>query len=210
MVHAAAAEMDGQVVVLSAASEAGKSTMVAALVHAGLSYVTDEAVAIGLDDLLVHPYPKPLDIDAGSWGVLAHLAPRHDPALAPYLAEQWHLAPTTVGTIASAAPARLVILPAYRPSEATALVPISRSEAWSPSSGQAFNFCEYGARALEALPLSSANAAATAQRVRPGPGLRTACRRAGRDGRGGPRSSSRAPALRSVPLTLLCQAASCS
>lgn len=153
MVHAAAAEGDGAVVVLPAPAEAGKSTLVAGLVSAGLRYVTDEAVALGLDDRLVHPYPKPLDIDAGSWPVLAHLAPRPDPDVAPYLGDQWHLAPTSVGTgtVASPAPARLVIVPAYRPAAVTALTPMSRSEAVVAMADQAFNFRRHGGRALSAL-----------------------------------------------------------
>lgn len=153
LVHAAGAERDGGVVILPGPAEAGKSTLVTALVHAGLRYVTDEAVAVGLDDLLVHPYPKPLDIDAGSWPVLGHLAPPPDPDLAPYLVDQWHLAPTSLGTgtVASSAPARLVIAPAYRPAAATTLTPMSRSEAVVAMAEQSFNFARHGPRALQTL-----------------------------------------------------------
>lgn len=152
LLHAAAAGRHDRVVVLPAASEAGKSTLVAGLVDAGLRYVTDEAVAVGLADLLVHPYPKPIDIDPGSWPVLAHLA-SPDPDLARFETDQWHLAPTAVGTgtVASAAPAGLVVLPSYRPAATTALTPMSRREALVSMAEEAFNFHDHGAEALAAL-----------------------------------------------------------
>ena len=153
LLHAAGAERDGGVVILPGPAEAGKSTLAAGLVHAGLNYVTDEVIAIDLDDLLVHPYAKPLDIDAGSWPVLAHLAPPAEPELAEYLADQWHLAPTSVGAgeVASPAPVRLVFAPPYRPGAATELTPMARSEAVVAMAEQAFNFGQHGRRALSAL-----------------------------------------------------------
>jgi hypothetical protein len=153
LLHAAAAERDGRVVMLPGPSESGKTTLVAGLVHAGLSYVTDEAVAFDLDDVLVRPYPKPLDVDAGSWPVLAHLAPPPDLELAPYLTDQWHLAPSSVGTgiVASPAPVRLIIAPTYRRGATTTLIPMSRSEAVVVMAEQAFNFRQHGALALATL-----------------------------------------------------------
>lgn len=153
VLHAAAAEHGGQVVVLPGPSGSGKTTLVAALVRAGLRYVTDEAVALGLDDRLVHPYAKPLDVDAGSWAVLADLAPAADPDLAPYPKDQWHLPPASLGSapLASPAPAILVVAPAYRPGRTTVLVPAPRSHTLVSMAEQSFNFGHHGSRALEAL-----------------------------------------------------------
>ncbi len=48
LLHAAAAERDGRVVILAGPEGSGKSTLVAALVRSGLRYVTDETVAVEL------------------------------------------------------------------------------------------------------------------------------------------------------------------
>ena len=49
VLHAAAAERGGRVVVLPAPMESGKTTTVAGLVRAGFGYLTDEATAIEVD-----------------------------------------------------------------------------------------------------------------------------------------------------------------
>jgi hypothetical protein len=71
LVHAAAAARDGAAVVLPGAMEAGKTTLVAALLRAGLAYLTDEITAIDPASLRVMPYPKALSVDPGSWDVLS-------------------------------------------------------------------------------------------------------------------------------------------
>jgi hypothetical protein len=60
LLHAAAAERDGRVVILAGPEGSGKSTLVAALVRSGLRYVTDETVAIDLAAGTIAPYPKPI------------------------------------------------------------------------------------------------------------------------------------------------------
>jgi hypothetical protein len=77
-VHAGAVEYRGRAIVLPGGSFTGKTTLVAELVRAGATYMSDEFAV--LDDAgLVHPYPKPLsmrrpgaiaqtDIDAADLG----------------------------------------------------------------------------------------------------------------------------------------------
>ena len=125
LVHAAAAVWNGSAVLLAAAPESGKTTTVAGLVQqAGFDYLTDEAVAIDLRNLLAQPYPKPLSIDRGSWGPLAHLRPAHgDPVTG-----QWHVAAGSIrpGAVAAPAPIRFVVEPAYDPNTTTRLEPLPR------------------------------------------------------------------------------------
>jgi hypothetical protein len=125
LVHAAAAVWNGSAVLLAAAPESGKTTTVAGLVQqAGFDYLTDEAVAIDLRNLLAQPYPKPLSIDRGSWGPLAHLRPAHgDPVTG-----QWQVAAGSIrpGAVAAPAPIRFVVEPAYDPNTTTRLEPLPR------------------------------------------------------------------------------------
>ena len=54
LLHAAAAERDGLLVVLAGSSGSGKSTTVAALVQHGFRYVTDEVVVLDRESLEWH------------------------------------------------------------------------------------------------------------------------------------------------------------
>jgi hypothetical protein len=125
LVHAAAAVWNGSAVLLAAAPESGKTTTVAGLVErAGFGYLTDEAVAIEQRTLLAQPYPKPLSIDRGSWGALAHLRPAYgDPVTG-----QWQVAADSIrpGAVAAPAPIRFVVEPAYDPDTTTRLEPLAR------------------------------------------------------------------------------------
>lgn len=62
--HAGAVERDGRVVLVLGNSGDGKSTLTGALVQAGWRYLTDELVVVDPGSFRVHPYPRPLDLDA--------------------------------------------------------------------------------------------------------------------------------------------------
>lgn len=62
-VHAGVVAHRGRAIVLPAATFAGKSELVAALVRAGAVYYSDEYAVID-DDGLVHPYARPLTLRA--------------------------------------------------------------------------------------------------------------------------------------------------
>ena len=60
-VHAGAVAHEGRAIVLPGATQAGKTTLVAALVRAGAIYLSDEFAPIDAAGL-VHPYARPLSI----------------------------------------------------------------------------------------------------------------------------------------------------
>lgn len=60
-VHAGVVAREGWALVIPGASFSGKTTLVAALVAAGLEYFSDEFAVLDSDGL-VHPYPKPLSM----------------------------------------------------------------------------------------------------------------------------------------------------
>lgn len=153
LLHAAAAERDGWGVVLPGAMEAGKTTIVAGLVRAGLRYLTDEVTAIDPERLWVHPYPKALSVDPGSWEVLADLEPAVPDGARPFLPDQWQVVPASVrpGAVAPGARPRLVVLPRYEPGAALRLTALSRADALVAVSGCAFRFSDDPVGVLQAL-----------------------------------------------------------
>ncbi|MCA1844395.1 MAG: PqqD family protein, partial [Actinobacteria bacterium] len=107
LIHASAATLGGQAIVMPGEPNAGKTTLVSGLVLDGLKLLTDELAALNLATGLIDPYPRPLNIGQGSWEVLAALRPvdRDDEDPLPELS--WAVAPSSIGPDAVAAPAPL-------------------------------------------------------------------------------------------------------
>lgn len=125
LIHAAAAaDVDGRVVLLPAPMESGKTTLVAGLLDRGLHYLTDEAVAVD-PDLTVRGFAKPLSIDSGSWRVLKHHAPRLPDALAGYMDAQWQVPPQRFTTVVASGQLTVIVFPTYRAGEATNLTKLA-------------------------------------------------------------------------------------
>lgn len=153
LVHASGAVTDGVGVMFPAGQEAGKTTLVAGLVRAGYSYLTDEALAVDIDTLELLPYAKPLSIDQGSWSVLANLRPDVEPTTFAYLATQWQVPVQHVrpGAVAGPTGCRVIVFPSYVPDAPTTLEPIGRAEALATLLQHCFRFHERGARNFEVL-----------------------------------------------------------
>jgi hypothetical protein len=136
LLHAAAAEHDGRIVVLAGPEGSGKSTLVDALVRSGLRYVTDETVAIELPAGTIVPYPKPIALDETE-----HCQP---------LVAANEIRRDAVAT-SGGHPCFLVLLAGYAPGRATAARAITRAEAAVVLAEQAFNFRNLGPGRLDAL-----------------------------------------------------------
>ena len=152
--HASAVEHGGRAILFPASMGSGKTTLVAGLLLRGLRYVTDEMVAIDPATSTVWPYPKPLGIDPGSWGILQSLRPVVDPSLVPFLEEGWHVPPGAIGrdVVAPACEPGFVITPRYERGASTELVEIRRSEAMVVLAENAFNITTFGTQAsMEAM-----------------------------------------------------------
>jgi hypothetical protein len=153
LLHAAAAERDGRVLLLAGPAGAGKSTLVAALVATGLRYVTDEVVAIHGKTGVIEPYPKPIGLHRRvitSGSVLAdplHGALREegDELLVPPHSIRANAVAPTGGLV------HLVLFPRYVPGAPTVMVPTPRSQALVAIVEQAFNFRELSPGALDLL-----------------------------------------------------------
>jgi hypothetical protein len=141
LLHAAAAEEDGRVVLLAGPEGSGKSTLVAALVQSGLRYVTDETVAIEAHGTTIAPYPKPIGLDRASLDSLGDLVPTIPSSFKA--GDQQLVPPQAIRRSAVAQShgvARLLVLLAYRPGHDTAARPTPRAEAAAALAEQSFNF----------------------------------------------------------------------
>lgn len=141
LLHAAAAARDGDAVVLPAPMESGKTTLVAGLLRAGWTYLTDEATAVSFDGAKLIAYPKALSVDAGSWEVLADLRPTVPSELDGWLPHQWQVSPMQFpqGRAMSARP-RLVVFPGYVAGGGTVVTPMTRADALLQLTACSFSF----------------------------------------------------------------------
>ena len=104
LLHAGAVELKGRVVVIAGVSGQGKSTLTAALVRSGFSYVTDELVIIDPSTRFVRPYLKPLDLGAESLKML-DLDPDDEFAI-----DKKHVVPSEVGAVSTGGRVALIVI----------------------------------------------------------------------------------------------------
>jgi hypothetical protein len=151
-------------VLMPGASGSGKSTLSAGLVRAGLSYLSDELVALSLDPAggRLLPYAKPITVKPGSFGVLRAMGPgsaaRHggeDGAGTDELwaGEEWLLpVGAEVGRpVAPPCAPGFVVVPRYESGATTELRPLSETEAFVALSVNAVNFRQHGEAGVRAL-----------------------------------------------------------
>lgn len=153
--HSGGLEASGVGILVPAASGSGKSTLTAGLVRAGLGYLSDELVALEIDAAgsgpgRLLPYPKPMTVKPGSFGVLADMVPD---LLDGEGDGEW-LIPVGDGTgrrVGERCPPGFVIVPRYDPSASTALVALSETEAFFSLALHAVNLLAHGRAGSEAI-----------------------------------------------------------
>ena len=149
VLHAAAAARDERAVILTGASGSGKSTLVTALVLAGMSYLTDDSLAVG-DEMHIRSNPKPIALDRGSCRALSLAV---DPSASTQTGKVL-IAPRSLGIVLDAehrcTPA-LIVRPRFRRGSGTAVAPLTPAEAAELLADQAFNFAADGTAGLRAV-----------------------------------------------------------
>jgi hypothetical protein len=156
--HSGGLEASGVGILVPAASGSGKSTLTAGLVRAGLGYLSDELVALELDTAgrepgRLLPYPKPITVKPGSFGVLADMKPDALEMLEDEGDAEWQV-PVGDGTgrrVGRPCVPGFVITPRYDPSADTALVRLSETEAFFTLALHAVNLLPHGPSGSEAL-----------------------------------------------------------
>ena len=130
LLHGASAATSVGAVLLPAPMESGKSTLVTGLVRAGWRYLTDELLAIDPATGLIHPYPRAISLDAGSWDLFRELAP---PAgggtVERFRPHQWQLPVERFGAVVrEPTPITGVVFPRFDTEETTRLDPLDPVE----------------------------------------------------------------------------------
>ena len=135
----------GQVVVLPAPSNAGKSTLTARLVQAGWDYLGDEAIGIRSGTLAAVGYPKRLALAAASRAVLGL-----PPSSAPHVAVRELR--SDVGRLAGdVGPITRVVLPEYRKGAAASLELLDPPAAIKALMANTLNLARAGQEGLTTL-----------------------------------------------------------
>jgi len=150
--HAGGVTSNGVGLAFPAHMESGKSTLTTGLVRAGFGYLSDEAVLLDWETLMVIPFPKPISLDPGSWHLFPELEPQA-PLPSGYKENEWQLPPSAIRRDAVAGSCRIeyFVFPKYADGAETRLTPIRRAEATIELAKNTFRFNERPRRSLDAL-----------------------------------------------------------
>jgi len=156
MLHSAAVERNGRVLLLPACPGCGKSTLCAALVSRGWRLFSDEFGLVRLDDGQLMPLARPLPLKNRSIGVIRDFAP--DAMLGP----DFH--GTRKGTVAhlrspatcvhqAAVPASpgWLVFPRYRAGAPLRLEPIVKPRAFMKLANNSFNYHLLGLQGFQGV-----------------------------------------------------------
>jgi energy-coupling factor transporter ATP-binding protein EcfA2 len=149
VVHAAAAAIDGRIVLLTGPSGSGKSTLVTALALRDAVYLSDDTVVVD-GRHRIRANPKPIALDQDARAALLELDDhngelRTGGALA---------APRGIGRVMQAdraARASVILRTSYRPGTPTSLERMSPGAAAEVLADQSFNFATLGPAALQSV-----------------------------------------------------------
>jgi hypothetical protein len=148
--HAGGVELNGTAFLLPAPSGSGKSTLVTGLVERGAGYLSDELIAVEADGSLAHPYPKPIAIKPGSFGVLDHLRPEEVDGFAT---EEWYLRPESVRSGAVGRPClpAVCIVPRFDAGGRNQLTRLSSTELFLALTVNSVNLAQHGEAGTKVL-----------------------------------------------------------
>lgn len=151
-VHAGVVSSGDRALVFPGDANAGKSTLVAALVTAGFDYLSDEAALLDLEGTLVHPYHRSVSLEPGSWPLLPGLRPA-PPAGFPAPSDLWILPPDELrdSCLGAACPPGWVLFPRLAVGDGTSLQPVSRADALRRLARRSTNLAALGTPGFRSL-----------------------------------------------------------
>jgi hypothetical protein len=131
-IHAGVVGTGAGCILLPAAAGSGKSSLTAALTHAGFQFFSDEVALIERKSFRVPPMPLAICVKSTGWDLIA----RYYPAI-PQLPTHWredgkmvrYIPPPPGAAQQPPAPVRYIIFPHYEQDAPTGLTTIARSEA---------------------------------------------------------------------------------
>jgi HprK-related kinase A len=155
LLHAASAEKDGRAIVMTGHSGAGKSTLGALLGERGWRFMGDEFALLGLEDGLLHPFPRAVSLKNESVGLFGGVDPSR---LGPVLTGTpkgtiRHLRPDPEAIARMAEPARpaLILFPRFGRDLEPAIREVGAAEAFMRLTQASTNYVALGERGFAAL-----------------------------------------------------------
>ncbi|HYW15857.1 MAG TPA: HprK-related kinase A [Allosphingosinicella sp.] len=155
LLHAASVERDGRGLLLTGHSGAGKSTLGALLGERGWRFMGDEFALLGLEDGLLHPFPRAVSLKNESLGLLGGIDPGR---LGPVLTGTpkgriRHLRPNAEAVARMGEPARpaLILFPRFGRDLDPAVREVGAAEAFMRLTQASTNYVALGESGFGAL-----------------------------------------------------------
>jgi HprK-related kinase A len=155
LLHAASLERDGRALLMTGHSGAGKSTLAALLGERGWRFMGDEFALLGLDDGLLHPFPRAVSLKNESLALFGGVDPAR---LGPLLegtpkGRIRHLRPNAEAVARMDEPARplLILFPRFGRELEPAVRDVGAAEAFMRLTQASTNYVALGERGFGAL-----------------------------------------------------------
>jgi hypothetical protein len=141
----------GHGILMPGQAGSGKTTLTAGLVRAGFGYLSDEGGVIDPVTRRLYPYPKTLNLKAGSFHLFSHLEAGNGKPLR--ILGRWYLRPDDIrpGAIGRPCELRLVVVPRYQEGAALEATPMTGAETIREIWDSVWGLHHYGFRALHLL-----------------------------------------------------------
>jgi HprK-related kinase A len=156
IIHAAAIERDGRMVIMPGRPGSGKSTLCAGLVNRGWRLLSDEMTLLRLDDRMAVPLARPISLKNESIAVMRRFVPgavfsREATDTAKGTVALMAAPPESVARIDEPAKPAFVIFPRFVAGAPARIERVSKAKTLLDLGENAFNYSVHGARGFDCL-----------------------------------------------------------